>query len=396
MLSQINHKDAAHALLGASGAKKWLTCTPSARLEQNFPDEESEYAKEGTMAHQVVEWALRHHYFKEAIPEHVNTVEKRRAAGYNDEMVSSAQTFLEECRKITDPLDADGVTYTVLVEQKLDYSPWVPEGFGTGDFVVVANHAVWVRDFKYGQGVAVETEDNEQMNYYGLGAYNELSFAYEGIRELDIGIVQPRIGNIASTRVSLADLLAWGERNKAKAELAWAGEGELVPGAHCVTGFCRARYKCKARVDYILANAGALADANTLLIDEIAELLPKLDDIEKWAKSMKTYTLTEAVDNGVCYPGYKLVEGRSNRYIKDSSLAAVRLVANGIPKEKIFTEPSLVGITALETLVGSKAKFNELLGDIVGKPAGKPTLVPASDKRPEWKPQHDADEDFGE
>lgn len=396
MLSQTNHKDAAHALLGASGAKKWLTCNPSARLEQNFPDEESEFAKEGTMAHQVVEWALRHHYFGEAIPEHVNTAEKRRAAGYDDQMVSSAQTFLEECRKVTDPLDADGITYTVLVEQKLDYSPWVPEGFGTGDFVVVSNHAVWVRDFKYGQGVAVETEDNEQMNYYGLGAYNELSFAYEGIRELDVGIVQPRIGNIASTRVSLADLLAWGERNKPAAERAWAGEGELVPGAHCVTGFCRARFKCKARTDYILANAGKLADANTLLIDEIADLLPKLDDIEKWAKSMKSYTLSEAVDNGVCYPGYKLVEGRSNRYITDSNLAAVRLVANGIPKEKLFTEPSLVGITALETLVGSKKAFTDLLGDIVGKPAGKPTLVPVDDKRPEWKPKSDADADFGE
>lgn len=385
-----------HALLGASGHKKWGTCTPSARLEEFFPDEQSEYAKEGSMAHTMAELALRHHYFNEAIPEELNTVEKRRAAGYTDEMVSCAATFLAECRKISDPLDEAGITYTVMVEQRLDYSPWVPQGFGTGDFVLVCNTKAWVKDFKYGQGVEIDAEDNGQMNWYGLGAHNELSFAYEGIQELDVGIVQPRINNFSSSCVSLADLLAWGEQQKPIAEKAWAGEGELVPGPHCTDGFCKARFTCKARIDYIQSAAGKLADANTLIVDEIAELIPKLDEVEKWAKGMKTYTLSQAVDGGVAWPGYKLVEGRSNRFLSDTSLAAVRLVANGVDKAALFPEPNMVGITKIEELVGSKKKFDELLGDLIRKPAGKPTLVPVGDKRPEWKPKASADDDFGE
>lgn len=385
---------AEHALLSASGSKKWLTCTPSARLEEKFPDEESEFASEGTKAHELVEYALRHHYFDEAVPEHLNTTEKILQAGYTSAMIDAAWDFLQECRKISDPLDADGVVYTVLVEQRLDYSSWVPQGFGTGDFCLITNSTAFVRDFKYGKGVEVESIDNSQMKLYGLGAYHELAFAYEGITDLDIGIVQPRIHNVSSCRVSLADLLLWAESIKPIAELAWAGEGELVPGPHCRECFCKARFSCKARTDMILAAAGDRADANTLLVDEVAELLPQLDEIEKWAKAMKAYTLAQAVDNGVKYPGWKLVEGRSNRYITDPKTAAVRLVANGVAQEKIFTTPELVGVTALEEAAGGKKRFTELLGDLIAKPAGKPTLVPIDDRRAEWKPAHSADEDF--
>lgn len=387
---------AEHALLSASGSKKWLTCTPSARLEENFPDEESEFAAEGTKAHELVEYALRYHYFNEVVPEHLNTTEKILQAGYTSAMIDAAWDFLQECRKISDPLDADGVVYTVLVEQRLDYSSWVPQGFGTGDFCLITNSVAYVRDFKYGKGVEVDSVDNSQMLLYGLGAYFELAFAYDGISELDIGIIQPRIHNVSSCRVSLADLLSWADSIKPIAELAWAGEGELVPGVHCREGFCKARFTCKARSDMILAAAKDRADASTLLIDEVAELLPLLDEIEKWAKATKAYAVSQAADNGVRYPGFKLVEGRSNRYLTDPGTAAVRLVANGVLKEKIFTVPELVGITALEEAAGGKKRFTELVGDLIAKPAGKPTLVPADDRRPEWKPAHSADEDFGD
>ena len=217
-----------HALLSASGAKKWLACPPSARLEETLPDDASEEAKEGTKAHELMELAARHFYFKE-MRDDLRTPEQRAVAGFNEEMKEAVEIFMAECRKITDPLDAAGIPYTVLVEQKLDFSPWVPEGFGTGDLVIVARHCVWVRDFKYGKGVPVETEENYQMMLYGLGAYNELAFAYEDINELDIGVVQPRIDNVSTWRVSLANLLAWGESIKPIAQLAWEGKGGRVP-----------------------------------------------------------------------------------------------------------------------------------------------------------------------
>ena len=381
-----------HALLSASGAKKWLTCPPSARLEETLPDDASEEAKEGTKAHELMELAARHFYFKE-MRDDLWTPEQRAAAGFNEEMKEAVEIFMAECRKITDPLDAAGIAYTVLVEQKLDFSPWVPEGFGTGDLVIVARHCVWVRDFKYGKGVPVETEENYQMMLYGLGAYNELAFAYEDINELDIGVVQPRIDNVSTWRVSLANLLAWGESIKPIAQLAWEGKGEYKPGEHCTTGFCRARHTCRARVLSLLS----AAVSPCITTDEIATLLPVLPQLVSWGNSLQEQALKLAVDNGVTFRGYKLVEGRSNRFISDPKLAAARLVANGVPQEKLFTapEPQLLGITALENLTGKK-KFQELLSDLLVKPPGKPTLVPDTDKRSVWVAKSSAEDDFAD
>lgn len=386
-----------HALLGASSNKKWLTCTPSARLEAEIPDESSDEASEGTKCHDLMEHQAKYEYHGVPIPEEINTVEKRRAAGYTDEMVEAVRVFMDEAKKITDPLKAKGVPFTVLIEQKVDFSPWVPEGFGTGDLIVVAGQCVWVRDLKYGKGVRVESEENGQMMLYGLGAYNELSFAYEGIRELDLGIVQPRIGNVASWRVSLDNLLAWGDLIKPIAEKAWRGEGDFVPGPHCDDCFCRARRTCLARAVAVLT---AARDAGNKLLTEaeVDVLLPLLDWVTSWANGIKANALDLAINGVAKYPNFKLVEGRSNRFLPDDNkgTAAVRLVANGIPKEKIFTEPQLLGITALQELVGTKKKFDELLGDLLIKPAGKPTLVPITDKRAEWKPKASADDDFGD
>ena len=381
-----------HAILSASGAKKWLACPPSARLEETLPDDASAEANEGTKAHELMELAARYVYFKE-VRDDLRTPEQRAAAGFNEEMKEAVEIFMAECRKITDPLDAAGTPYTVLIEQKLDYSPWAPEGFGTGDFVVVARHCVWVRDFKYGKGVPVETEENSQMMLYGLGAYNELSFAYEDIRELDIGIVQPRIDNVSTWRVSLANLLAWGESVKPIAQLAWEGKGQFNPGEHCTTGFCRARHTCRARILHLLS----AAVSPCVTTDEIATLLPVLPQLVSWGNSLQEQALKLAVDDGVTFRGYKLVEGRSNRFISDPKLAAVRLVASGVPQEKIFTapEPQLLDITALENLTGKK-KFQELLNDLLVKPPGKPTLVPDTDKRSVWVAKSSAEDDFAD
>lgn len=383
-----------HALLSASGSKKWLTCTPSARIEEGFLDEQSEFAAEGTKAHDLMELALNFAY--NGLPaEHLDTPEKIVAAGFTVEMAEAVKEFQQVCFDISNPLKKAGTVFTVLVEQRLDYSPWAPEGYGTGDFALVTNDTLYVRDFKYGKGVEVETIDNSQMMLYGLGAYNELAFAYEGIEWVDIGIVQPRIHNVTSHRVSVADLLAWGESIKPIAEKAWAGEGEFVPGPHCSEGFCRARFKCRARADWILANVGKMADANLMLDDEIAELIPKLDEIKKWAGTTKEWATSQAADHGVKFFGLKLVEGRSYRGVKDQEAAAERLIEAGIEQEKILTKPELVGITKLEEVVGKK-RLDELIGDLIYKPPGKPTLVPEDDKRKEWVPAQSADADFGD
>lgn len=384
-----------HAVLSASGAKKWITCTPSARFEQQFADEQSAYAAEGTKAHELMEIIAREQFFGE-VREDLNTPEKLAAAGFNSQMLDAVRTFIADAKEIIDPLEASGKPYTVLIEQRLDFSPWVPDGFGTGDLVVVSGHCIWVRDFKYGAGVPVAAEENYQMMLYGLGAYNELAIAYDDISEIDVGIGQPRIGNSSSWRTTLDNLLAWGELVKPIAKLAYLGEGNFVPGDHCATGFCRGRAVCKARASACLDATASLTSADILSPAEVADILPKLDNIEKWAKALREHALKEAVDHNVRFPGYKLVEGKSNRYLSDKSTARIRLTANGYPESGFMTSPELVGITALEELVGGKKAFGELLGDLVQKPAGKPTLVPLNDKRPEWHGATTADDDFAD
>ena len=390
-----------HALLSASGSKKWLNCTPSARLEATFTDEGSNASREGTKAHELLEIAAKLRYYGIEPDPILRTKAGRTLHGYNEEMQDAVEFFMDSIRaEITDPLDAAGVVYTVLVEQKLNYSEWATEGFGTSDITIVTQQKCWVRDFKYGKGVAVDSEDNEQMMLYGLGAYSDLRFAFEDIEEFDLGIIQPRINNNSTWCVSLADLLLWGEWVKERAALAWKGAGEFKPGSWCSDGFCKARYNCAARAAANLAAAteefGDQPAAALLTPEQIALLLPKLDGIAKWAKELSDFALKSAVDKGIKYPMFKLVEGRSNRFIADEAKARGLLGNEGYLPGDYLAEPKLLGITALEELVGGKKNFTTLLGEVVVKPRGKPTLVPDDDKRQEWQGTASADADFAE
>jgi hypothetical protein len=309
-------------------------------------------------------------------------------------MQEAVRELMARVMAVTNRLKTDGEAYTVLVEQKLDYSQWAQEGFGTSDITIVTQKKVWVIDLKYGKGIEVSAIENTQMKLYGLGAYNDLSFAYEDIEELSLNIMQPRINNFSTFDISLKDLLAWGEFVKERAALAWEGKGEFVPGDHCSDGFCKARFTCAARANAALRDSGDLPKGPTLTPNDIADILHRLDDIEKWAKDLKGYALKEAVDNGVSFPGYKLVEGRSNRFISDKTKATEILLAEGYLLDEIQTEPVLLGLTALEELVGGKKTFTDLLSPVLVKPAGKPTLVEDGDKRQAWQPRASAAEDF--
>ncbi len=408
---------AEHALLSASGSKKWIPCTRSARLEEQFLDEQSSYADEGTKCHDLMDIALRMYFFgevpapypvttvvfsaenKEVVSTEfvdLRTVDGRRKAGFTVEMDDAVEGFQKRVAEVTNRLKQDGVAFTVFIEHKVDYSSWAPEGFGTADVIIATSAKVWIFDLKYGKGVEVDANENTQMLLYGLGAWSDLSMAYDEVETLSLNIHQPRIGNFSSWEISLSDLLEWGEAVKPRAELAFAGEGDFVPGDHCESGFCRARFTCAARASACLVASAGLTPDTLISPEEIAELLPRLPDIEKWAKGLREYALKQAVDHGVRFPGYKLVEGRSNRYITDKATAQSRLSANGYPESGFMTEPELVGITALEELVGGNKAFTKLLGDIVQKPAGKPTLVPTDDKRQEWQGSTTADDDFAD
>ena len=359
-----------HALLGASSSARWLVCTPSARLEAMFPDEQSPYAAEGTVAHDLAESILRHKLEGKKLPKH----------DHSAEMVEAVNRYVDICEEKVNEARARSSDAEVMIEAKLDFSRWVPEGFGTGDMVIVADGILEVIDLKYGKGVPVSAIENTQMRLYALGAYDVNEFLYD-IKTVRMTIVQPRLDSVSTDEMALEELLDWGEDIKPIAQRAFNGEGECTPCDYC--NFCKARHTCRALADTCLAafykDGGKL---NQLLTDrEVSDILGMKDLITKWIKGVYDFAYEKALSGEKQWPGYKLVEGTSRRTITDPDAAAQTLLDNGYKEEDIFKPRELEGITNLQKVLGKKG-VSEYLEAYIDKPEGKPTLVPDSDKRP--------------
>lgn len=380
----------AHAKLSASGSGKWLVCTPSASLEDQFPDEQSAFAAEGTFAHAVFEQELLSRLGRAVDPLPQDLIHFD-SADLRDHVQAAVDVALDRIREARSRC-ADPV---ILVEQRVDFSRWVPEGFGTGDLVIIADDLVEVMDLKYGKGYEVEAEGNSQMKLYALGAYAALDHLYD-IRRVRMTILQPRLRNYASSELLIEDLLEWAETVvKPRAQLAWDGHGEYAAGDHCSSYFCRARATCAARAQHAMTLAKAdfaLTEPGLLTEEQICQVLARGDAVAKWIGDVQGYALDQAEKHGRAWPGYKLVEGRSNRKYADQDQVSQRLLQAGI-NEALIYERSLLGITAMEKALGKK-KFTELLNDLVVKPSGKPTLVQDADKRPALSSVASAASDF--
>lgn len=390
MSKEIAHSERAHALLSASASHRWLACTPSVRLEEQFEETTSDFAEEGTLAHEIAELKLRK-YFTEPMSQRtfntrLNKMKKHKL--FQEEMLKHTDTYLEYLQQIS--ISLSSAPY-VAVEKKINYSAYAPEGFGTGDCIVIGGDTMYVTDFKYGKGVAVSAEDNPQMKLYALGAYHEYSFLYP-ISKIKLAIIQPRLNSISEHELTLDELLAWGEEIKPIAQKAFKGEGDFVPGEHCK--FCRAKAQCRARAEEFSALDDFKALKPPLLTDEeVGQMLEKGQHIESWIKALKEYALAESL-KGKEIPGWKAVEGRGTRTYVDLDNAFDHLRVNGVD-EAILYERVPLTVAKLEKELG-KTEFKSLLEEAghVQKSAGKPTLAPASDKRKAVSNPPDAADDF--
>lgn len=358
-----------HAKLSASSAHRWMNCNPSANLEREFADKTSEAAAEGSAAHALCEHKLRK-ALKMRTVRPVSKYDSDEMEMYTDSYVEFVLEQIEVAKQhCTDPF--------VLIEQRLDFSCYVPDGFGTGDCLIVADKLLHIIDFKYGLGVLVDAAENPQMMLYALGALQLFDALYD-IDTISMSIFQPRRENVSTWTITVAELKEWAEKIlRPKAELAFKGEGEFNPGPWCT--FCKAAVKCRARAEEKLALAQYEFAKPPLLTDEeIEDILSRLDDLTKWANEIAAYAQDAAINHGKQWNGFKLVEGRSVRKYSDE--AAVVAAATAAGYRDIYKK-SLISITEMEKLMGKKT-FTEVLGGLVIKPQGKPTLVPASDKRP--------------
>lgn len=379
-MSELNdHSSRDHALLSASSAHRWLNCPPSAVAAEAYPPQNTEFTREGTLAHEVAEVVAR-----ARLNGYKVTVSEDGATG---EMIECAEGYAEYIQEHI------GTDATVLLEQRVDFSPWVPDGFGTADCIILQDGTMDVIDYKYGQGVAVSAEDNPQMMLYALGALNDFGIAYD-VERIKTHIYQPRINNISVAEIRVTDLSDWAELTvRPIAQSAIWGEGEYKAGAWCK--FCPHAGRCRELattcVEYV--NTHGLRFAVPVLSPyEVSEVLEMEPLISLWLKRVKDQALTTLM-NGDDIPGYKVVEGRmGNRKWKDEIQVAEALKAAGYQLNDI-TETKLLSPAAMDKSIGRK-KVAELLDNMIDRSPGAPTVVPEADKRPAYDRLAEAQEDF--
>lgn len=380
------HAERKHALLGASKAAQWINCPPSARLQEHVSDKSSEYAEEGTAAHELAELLLQRRLTvcdskrRKEIDDQIEAF-KQTNRFYGPEMEHAVSEYCELVEERAMEAKARAEDAVILLEAVADFSEWVPDGTGIGDVVLISDGIMEVVDLKYGKGVPVSAIGNPQIRLYALGAWAEYNLFYD-IREVRMTIVQPRLDSVTTDVMTVDDLVTWAEEIvKPAAILADAGEGEFKAGEHC--RWCKVKGNCRARAD---ANMAALAyefkDPALLDLDEIGAVLAIAEQLQKWAKDVQEYAFDQA-KAGQRIPGWKLVEGKSNRKIIDPEAAIRILLDAGYEEDKILKPRELLGLTDLGDKVVGKKKLGELLKDVILKPQGKPVLVVETDRRPE-------------
>lgn len=393
-------KDQAHALLSASAAERWIYCPPSARLGEQFSEETSEYAEEGTLAHAICELKLRKTFTEPGMTDktfntRLNKLKKHKF--YQTEMLRFTDEYVDYIKEI-----AYGYPNvpSVAVEKRVTYDHIAPEGFGTADCIILYGDEIHVIDFKYGQGVSVKAEGNPQLMLYALGALAAYSMIYD-IWKVTLHVIQPRLRQFSKWETSVEELETWGKWVKERADLAWKGKGDFCQGSWC--RFCRAAATCRHRMAENLALEGhAAVNENGEQVmypipplisnEEVGQILGRAKQLEAWVKKLEKYTL-DALVKGERVPGWKIVEGRSNRMIMDVDTAYTKLQEAGYAEALLYNRVP-ASLTEVEKRI-SKEDYTKILSRYVQKPKGKPTLAPESDKQPVYQAATSAEEAFG-
>lgn len=377
-MTDINHKERAHAKLSASGASRWATCTGSVQMEDGIPDRESVYAQEGTLAHEMSELKLKHYLDPKGFGKRkLNAAIKKLKENelYQAEMDSYTDTYVDFIKEKA--LSFSSNPY-IEIEKRVDFSRWVDGGFGTCDCVLIHGSTLSIIDLKYGKGVPVSSEQNEQLILYALGAYDAFNLIYN-LDKIELNIVQPRINNFSTWEISLTELLLWGDYFKVQAEKALGGNGELVPSAKACK-FCKARDICTARAENNLSLESEIKlKPNEIPKDKLYEYISRGEDIAKWVADLKAYALDMCL-KGEDVKGLKAVAGRTSRSWTNQDEAINKLIEGGIDEAIIYDKVPLT-LAKLEKALG-KQQFTALVGDLVVTSEGKPTLVFENDKRP--------------
>lgn len=378
-MDQINHAERSHALLSASGAKRWLACAPSARLEEYFPEVVSAYAEEGTKAHETAEKILR------ALIDG-----KKRPPFKNDEVKEIAkdvQPYVDLVWDLYTSLRKEHGDAVLFLESRVDFSEYVPEGFGTGDAVIISNDTLHIIDLKFGTGVPVSAISNEQLRLYAIGSLALYGDIYD-IENVVMHISQPRLDSHSQEELNTYELVEWAETVvRPKATIAFEGTGAFIDGEHC--RFCKAASTCRHRLEKYTAitKLQNMKPDQLASNGELATVVREASNIEKWLKQVKAFAIGQ-MKEGVVFPGLKLVEGKVSYNLISEAKLIEALRAEGVQEVLMYKSRELQSKTELQKLVGPK-RFKEITEGLYEKTAGDPTVDKAESKKEEWKPGGD-------
>jgi len=378
-MKKIEHTTRAHALLSASGADRWLNCTPSPRLEENFKNESSAFAQEGTLAHEFAELLLKKYLNRidaKAYKDQFTALSK--AEYYSDEMLDYVNVHVTYALEQFAAAQKSDKHAVLLIEERVDITHLIEGGFGTCDVIIIACGVMEVIDLKYGLGVRVSPENNSQLKLYAAGALDKYDVKYD-INSVILTVTQPRMDSISSWELKASDLIKWGEQVvKPTALIAYQGEGDQKTGEWCK--FCKASPKCAAQQALALEAAReAFADPQLLTDNQLTDVYAKIEAVSKWFSSVQAYMYSEAM-GGKKWDGLKLVDGQNRRGWSDEQAARELLAGNY--KTEDFTNVKMKGIGEIEKLVGKK-NFPIMFSEVLESKRTSPTLVDESDKRPE-------------
>ena len=351
-----------------------MSCTPSARLESTLPEqkrhsESFDFSAEGTLAHEIAEIKLKKHFDQiDATEFELRYNVAKQSKYYNEEMENYVDSYCVFVRSQIGEGDRP------LFEQKVDFSEWIPQGFGTADVVIISKNSIHIMDLKYGAGIPVSAIDNAQLRLYGAGTYSKFKEEISEIKTIKFTIIQPRLDSITTDQTTLGKLLDWMKYVVSpRAKKAWVGEGEFMPGDHCK--WCRAKATCRARSDFNTALAKLEFREPPLLNDEeVSQVLTKAQDLRTWVNDVEDYALVQAVDKDIIPPGFKLTTSVTHRKIVDQALAAAVLVDKGMDPQAIWEQPKLKSVSAIKKL-SPKSPIDTWLGDLIARPEGQPRLV---------------------
>lgn len=357
-----------HARFSPSSANRRIHCPPSLLLEEQFEEGESVYAAEGTAGHAMAEHLIRK-YLKQR-------TKRPTSQFYTDELLEAVDEYVSFVIGEIEDARRESKTPLLLVEQRVDATEYVDGCFGTADMVIITDKVAHVIDLKLGKGVEVHAEENPQLMIYGLGVLHMTEALYD-IETVRMTIFQPRLGNSSTWNVSPEYLKRWGgEVLRPAGAKALIGAGDFSAGSWC--RFCLARNQCRARAESFLELARLEFTKPALLSDdEVAEVIAKADELAKWSADVYAFAQDQAIVHGKQWPGFKVVEGKSNRKYTSEDEVVQAATAAGF---KDIYKRSLIGITEMERLMG-RERFREVLGPLVYKPKGKLTLAPESDRR---------------